>query len=113
VTEIPSRVRGTGERGGGGEVVMDDVDSVVGSGDKAGEAPGDDGSSTPLPETVQVANSPTYKLDRKLGKGGFGQVYVGRRISSPGVTDRTPGANALEVSSSNPDVFFISIFKIS
>jgi serine/threonine protein kinase len=97
VTEIPSRVRGTGERGGGGEVVMDDVDSVVGSGDKAGEAPGDDGSSTPLPETVQVANSPTYKLDRKLGKGGFGQVYVGRRISSPGVTDRTPGANALEV----------------
>ncbi len=64
-------------------------------------------------EQVQVANSPTYKLDRKLGKGGFGQVYVGRRISSPGVTDRTPGANALEVSSSNPDVFFISIFKIS
>lgn len=22
-----------------------------------------------------------YKLDRKLGKGGFGQVFVGRRIS--------------------------------
>uniref|UniRef100_A0A0D9WDQ8 non-specific serine/threonine protein kinase n=1 Tax=Leersia perrieri TaxID=77586 RepID=A0A0D9WDQ8_9ORYZ len=76
---------------------MDDVDSVVGSGEKRGAAPGDDGSSTPLPETVQVANSPTYKLDRKLGKGGFGQVYVGRRISSPNVTDRTPGANALEV----------------
>jgi hypothetical protein len=33
---------------------MDDVDSVVGSGDKAGEAPGDDGSSTPLPETVRI-----------------------------------------------------------
>lgn len=30
---------------------------------------------------VQLGNSPVYKLDRKLGKGGFGQVYVGRRIS--------------------------------
>jgi len=48
-------------------------------------------------EQVQIGNSPTYRLDRKLGKGGFGQVYVGRRISSPSVSDRTPGANALEV----------------
>lgn len=48
-------------------------------------------------EQIQIGNSPTYKLDRKLGKGGFGQVYVGRRISSPSVSDRTPGANALEV----------------
>ncbi|CAD6272596.1 unnamed protein product [Miscanthus lutarioriparius] len=76
---------------------MDDGDSVVRSVDKAGAAPGDDGSATPLPETVQIGNSPTYRLDRKLGKGGFGQVYVGRRISSPSVSDRTPGANALEV----------------
>lgn len=22
-----------------------------------------------------------YKIERKLGKGGFGQVYVGRRVS--------------------------------
>ena len=48
-------------------------------------------------EQVQIGNSPTYRLDRKLGKGGFGQVYVGRRISAPSVSDRTPGSNALEV----------------
>lgn len=30
---------------------------------------------------VQLGNSPLYKLDRKLGKGGFGQVYVGRRVT--------------------------------
>jgi serine/threonine protein kinase len=48
-------------------------------------------------EQVQIGNSPTYKLGRKLGKGGFGQVYVGRRISSPSLGDRNTGANALEV----------------
>lgn len=36
---------------------------------------------------VQVGTSPKYRVDRKLGKGGFGQVYVGRRISATG-----PGA---------------------
>nr|XP_011458971.1 PREDICTED: uncharacterized protein LOC101301711 [Fragaria vesca subsp. vesca]XP_011459004.1 PREDICTED: uncharacterized protein LOC101301711 [Fragaria vesca subsp. vesca] len=41
----------------------------------------DEGSSSPLPERVQIGNSPLYKLDRKLGKGGFGQVYVGRRVT--------------------------------
>ncbi|OMO90069.1 hypothetical protein CCACVL1_07523 [Corchorus capsularis] len=41
----------------------------------------EEGSTSPLPERVQLGNSPVYKLDRKLGKGGFGQVYVGRRIS--------------------------------
>lgn len=41
----------------------------------------EEGSTNPLPERVQLGNSPVYKLDRKLGKGGFGQVYVGRRIS--------------------------------
>ena len=30
---------------------------------------------------VQVGNSPEYITERKLGKGGFGQVYVGRRVS--------------------------------
>lgn len=43
---------------------------------------------------VQVGNSPEYKTDRKLGKGGFGQVYVGRRLS--GGTDRS-GPDAYEV----------------
>ena len=35
-----------------------------------------------------------YKIERKLGKGGFGQVYVGRRIS--GGNERT-GPQAVEV----------------
>lgn len=37
-----------------------------------------------------------YKLDRKLGKGGFGQVYVGRRVTG-GIG--CSGADAFEVSS--------------
>ncbi|XVF88512.1 hypothetical protein PTKIN_Ptkin19aG0056700 [Pterospermum kingtungense] len=41
----------------------------------------EEGSTSSLPERIQLGNSPVYKLDRKLGKGGFGQVYVGRRIS--------------------------------
>jgi hypothetical protein len=43
---------------------------------------------------VQVGNSPVYLTDRKLGKGGFGQVYVGRKLS--GGTVRT-GPDAYEV----------------
>ncbi|KAL8041676.1 hypothetical protein ABFX02_10G179400 [Erythranthe guttata] len=51
--------------------------------------------STPVPDrVVQVGNSPMYKTERKLGKGGFGQVYVGRRVS--GGTERT-GPDAIEV----------------
>ena len=37
-----------------------------------------------------------YKLEKKLGKGGFGQVYVGRRVSSSNTNDRT-GSGAVEV----------------
>lgn len=54
----------------------------------------DDGSAAPLPERVQVGGSPVYKIERKLGKGGFGQVYVGRRLS--GGSERT-GPQAIEV----------------
>lgn len=54
----------------------------------------EEGSTSPLPERVQLGNSPVYKLERKLGKGGFGQVYVGRRVS--GGAGRT-GPDALEV----------------
>jgi serine/threonine protein kinase len=43
---------------------------------------------------VQVSNSPKYKLERRLGKGGFGQVYVGRRMSP---ATSSSGAGALEV----------------
>lgn len=35
-----------------------------------------------------------YKLDRKLGKGGFGQVFVGRRVT--GGSGNT-GPDAIEV----------------
>jgi serine/threonine protein kinase len=38
---------------------------------------------------VKVGNSPVYKIERKLGKGGFGQVYVGRRISGGTDADAT------------------------
>ncbi|CAN1331187.1 Casein kinase 1-like protein HD16 [Linum perenne] len=41
----------------------------------------DEGSTSPVPERVKLGNSPVFKIDRKLGKGGFGQVYVGRRVS--------------------------------
>uniref|UniRef100_A0A5B7AZF8 non-specific serine/threonine protein kinase n=1 Tax=Davidia involucrata TaxID=16924 RepID=A0A5B7AZF8_DAVIN len=40
-----------------------------------------EGSTSPLPERVRLGNSPVYKLGRKLGKGGFGQVFVGRRVT--------------------------------
>ena len=44
---------------------------------------------------VQVGGSPMYKIERKLGKGGFGQVFVGRRLS--GANERTTGSGATEV----------------
>lgn len=37
-----------------------------------------------------------YKLDRKLGKGGFGQVYVGTKMGSATVNSRF-GPGAMEV----------------
>lgn len=47
---------------------------------------------------VQVGGSPMYRIERKLGKGGFGQVYVGRRVSPPpGGIDRASGPGAMEV----------------
>ncbi|KAH9611744.1 hypothetical protein KSS87_012083 [Heliosperma pusillum] len=55
----------------------------------------DDGGKSPFPERVQVGSSPMYRVERKLGKGGFGQVFVGRRLS--GGNDRTSGPGATEV----------------
>lgn len=46
-----------------------------------------------------MGGSPQYKVERKLGKGGFGQVFVGRRVT--GGNDRTSGPGAMEVSSSS------------
>lgn len=49
-----------------------------------------------LPATLQVAigGSPEYYVERKLGKGGFGQVYVGRRVVTVKDTEFKDGPNA-------------------
>ncbi|GJN35652.1 hypothetical protein PR202_gb24447 [Eleusine coracana subsp. coracana] len=39
---------------------------------------------TPFKSQVQVGGSPQYKVERKLGKGGFGHVFVGRRLAATG-----------------------------
>lgn len=44
---------------------------------------------------VQLGNLPLYKVERKLGHGGFGQVSLGRRVS--GRNDCKTGPVALEV----------------
>ncbi|XP_042021484.1 casein kinase 1-like protein HD16 isoform X2 [Salvia splendens] len=70
--------------------------------DSGGKSPGklnmpeDDFASPPFPEKVQVGGSPTYRLEKKLGKGGFGQVFVGRRITGGNINERT-GPGAVEV----------------
>ncbi|KAH9799688.1 protein kinase domain-containing protein [Citrus sinensis] len=74
---------------------MDEYDSGGRSADKGAGAE-DEGSIAPLPEKVQVGGSPVYRIDRKLGKGGFGQVYVGRRIGPTNTNERT-GPGAVEV----------------
>ncbi|XP_012570657.1 casein kinase 1-like protein HD16 [Cicer arietinum] len=70
------------------DIMDDDCDSGGRSADKA-PAADDEGTTPPIPEKVQVGGSPLYRIDRKLGKGGFGQVYVGRRVGA--------GAGAPEV----------------
>ncbi|KAK1289407.1 Casein kinase I isoform delta-like [Acorus calamus] len=89
--------------GGGGGVKekergMEDYDSG-GGGRSVEKVAGveDEESTAPIPEKVQVGNSPTYRIERKLGKGGFGQVYVGRRISVANMNERVAGASAVEV----------------
>ncbi|RDY00970.1 Casein kinase 1-like protein HD16, partial [Mucuna pruriens] len=75
---------------------MDEYDSGGRSADKAPGAEDEGGTNAPLPEKVQVGGSPLYRIDRKLGKGGFGQVYVGRRVGAMNSNERT-GAGAVEV----------------
>uniref|UniRef100_A0A7N0UV59 non-specific serine/threonine protein kinase n=1 Tax=Kalanchoe fedtschenkoi TaxID=63787 RepID=A0A7N0UV59_KALFE len=81
---VLNRVEGMADKAN--PVLGASAEKIVGGEEEAG--------STPVPERVQVGNSPVYKVERKLGKGGFGQVYVGRRVS--GGTDRT-GPDAVEV----------------
>lgn len=86
---------GAAEKEEVGEKPMDD-DSGARSKDK-GHAAEDEGSTAPLPEKVQVGGSPLYKIEKKLGKGGFGQVYVGRRLSPVNTTEKSTGPAAVEV----------------
>eukprot|EP00877_Chromochloris_zofingiensis_P013793 jgi/Chrzof1/8668/Cz03g19130.t1 len=51
----------------------------------------EEASTAPLPEKVCVGGGPEYIVDRKLGKGGFGQVFIGRRVQTSKQKD---GANA-------------------
>ncbi|OMP03391.1 hypothetical protein COLO4_10448 [Corchorus olitorius] len=73
--------------------VMGDDSGGLSANKAAGQE--EEGSTAPFPEKVQVGGSPTYKIERKLGKGGFGQVFVGRRVS--GGNERATGSGALEV----------------
>ncbi|XP_030444172.2 casein kinase 1-like protein HD16 [Syzygium oleosum] len=54
------------------------------------------GNTPPIPEQVQIDDSPVYRIERKLGKGSFGEVYVGRAISPSTSCDQT-GLEAAEV----------------
>ncbi|KAL8122938.1 hypothetical protein AgCh_011066 [Apium graveolens] len=79
------------------EVAEKPMDALSGgkSGAKA-NAGDDDGVNTPVPDTVHVGGSPSYRVQKKLGKGGFGQVYVGRRIPSIFNNDRGPADVAIK-----------------
>ncbi|CAL1373190.1 unnamed protein product [Linum trigynum] len=76
--------------------VMGDDSGGLSANNAAGQE--EEGTTVPFPERVQVGGSPMYKIERKLGKGGFGQVFVGRRLS--GGNDRGgmgPGATEVAV----------------
>jgi len=49
---------------------MDDGDSAVRSADRAGAAPGDDGSAMPLPETVRISLSSLSLAPARSELGG-------------------------------------------
>ncbi|KAK9149332.1 hypothetical protein Scep_008089 [Stephania cephalantha] len=71
------------------------MDGVNSGGRNKAPAADDDQTVPPLPEKVQVGGSPVYRIERKLGKGGFGQVYVGRRTG--GASTERSGPGAIEV----------------
>ncbi|XP_022753533.1 casein kinase 1-like protein HD16 [Durio zibethinus] len=73
--------------------VMGDESGGLSANKAAGQE--EEGSTAPFPERVQFGGSPVYKIERKLGKGGFGQVFVGRRVS--GGNERATGSAAMEV----------------
>ncbi|OQU87525.1 hypothetical protein SORBI_3003G292932 [Sorghum bicolor] len=65
----------------------DERERGMDDGDSDDKLISDEEGSPPVPDTIQVGSSPKYRVGKKLGKGGFGQVYVGHRMSATG-----PGA---------------------
>ncbi|MCD9560982.1 Tau-tubulin kinase 1 [Datura stramonium] len=55
----------------------------------------DSAKTSPIPKKVKIGTSPLYQVERKLGKGGFGQVFLGRRLS--GGNESSNGQGAVEV----------------
>jgi hypothetical protein len=53
----------------------------------------------------QVGGSPVYIVEKKLGKGGFGQVFVGRRAVPSTAKD---GPNAQFVSSASSGMVLLN-----
>ncbi|KAJ8552130.1 hypothetical protein K7X08_028573 [Anisodus acutangulus] len=95
VVKEPTSLRRSGEEDK--EEKMDEYENGGGGSGNKGLACGDDdGNTPPLPERVQVGGSPGYRIEKKLGKGGFGQVYVGRRVNITNPHERT-GPGAVEV----------------
>eukprot|EP00210_Caulerpa_lentillifera_P002175 g2089.t1 len=56
----------------------------------------EDDTLPPVPNSIQINGSPEYLLDKKLGKGGFGQVYLGRRVVPTRIKDG-PQANLVAI----------------
>lgn len=76
-----------------GDLKMADASGGLSANKATGQE--EEGNTAPFPDRVQVGGSPQYKVERKLGKGGFGQVFVGRRVT--GGNERATGSAALEV----------------
>eukprot|EP00873_Tetraselmis_striata_P004841 jgi/Tetstr1/425105/TSEL_015568.t2 len=80
-------------------VEMPDIDEISPR-DPTGDLDGkdDEANTTPVPKKVKFANSPEYTVEGKLGKGGFGQVYVGKRVRpAANASKDTSGASAEKV----------------
>lgn len=55
----------------------------------------DEANTAPLTEKVSIGGSLVYKIEKKLDKGGFGQVYAGSLVS--GSIDQNTRLGAIEV----------------